>query len=1250
MHPYHKPDFVPLLLPQHYDPAPATRMTLAGVVAGVDGVLVAELASRHLASRPIIHIAINDAGLEAMHTALIALGVKQECIKPFPAWDCLPYDRTPPDASLVGRRIDCLTRLSTATKHGGAQPHIILTTVNAWLQRVPVLDYFATAHWRLAKGETMPRTTFVNYAESHAYRPTTTVREAGEYAIRGNLLDVFPPAASMPVRLDLFGDNIDSIKAFDPDTQQSHTPLTDITLTPASELPLDKTSIIRFRRQYIDAFGGQASQDWLYECTTQGLRPAGLDQYLPLFYDKLAHISDYLKEAIVVVSDEAEMAIEERFEQINDFYSARRSRTQEKTQTQKQNNGTDEDAQILRPLPPHALYLTPEEHTQLFREMPVVAYGQFQPTTPQVKHEVSKPVQVIEIQAKKGLAIYDSKHRTTLKTPTAKDSTAKQTSSNSIAALAHVIQNYKSKNKSNKKDNPTTIILTANSTGSLHRLLKRLSEYISTTDTTHTTISQDIIHASNLAQCKTGRINGIVWQNGPGFVLGDLVVISEADIYGSHGRAPRGKRRAEGFLREVSSISPGDLVVHADHGIGRYDGLHTLTIQEAAHDCLKLIYADGDRLYVPVENIDILSRYGGVGIGGAGGDSDSDHPLDRLGSSHWQARKARIKGRIRDIANALIKTAAMRATTQVASTVPDPASYSEFCRHFPYAETDDQLQAIADVLGDMASGHAMDRLVCGDVGFGKTEVALRASFASVMAGYQVAIVTPTTLLARQHAQLFTSRFAGFGIAVKTLSRMTSIKEATAIKKSLTSGACHIVIGTHAVLAKSLQFKNLGLVVIDEEQRFGVAQKERLKELRGDVHVLTLTATPIPRTLQMALAGVRDMSIIATPPVDRLAIRTWVGAWDGVVLANAIRYETHRGGQIFCVSPRIDYLPRVYERLRTLAPNARIITAHGKLSAAELDTAMQNFADGEADILLATNIIEAGIDIQRANTMIIHRADLFGLGQLYQLRGRIGRSKQRAHAYLTTEGMASLTADARRRFSVMQTLDSLGAGFSLASYDLDMRGGGNLLGDEQSGHIQEVGVELYQSMLAVAVKQAKKAQKTQTPSATHTDATTHTDDEDINPLIHLGAPVLIPESYVEDLSVRLSLYRRIAAIKSQDEQDGLAAELIDRFGALPEEVHNLMEVMVIKLLCRQCRVERLDAGPKGISIQFKDNRFPNPEGLFALVAEASNGMSVTNNSKSGQKQSQKLVITKTIPKSKRIFEAKQAMEVLAGLVV
>ena len=1205
-------------------------MTLAGVVAGVDGVLVAEIASRHLASHPLIHIAINDAGLEAMHTALIALGVKHECIKPMPAWDCLPYDRTPPDPSLVGRRIACLTHLASV---GDKQPSIILTTASAWLQRVPRPEYFATADWRLGRGETMPRDKFVEYAESHAYRHATTVREAGEYAIRGSLIDVFPPAASKPVRIDLFGDSIDSLKAFDPDTQQSHTPLTHITLTPASELPLDKTSITRFRRQYIDTFGGQASQDWLYECTTQGLRPAGLDQYLPLFYDEMTHISDYLKGAIVVVSDEAEMAIGERFEQINDFYAARRSRAQEKTPQERiQNNGRDDATQILRPLPPHALYLTPEEHAQLLGEMPVVAYGQFQPTTPKVKHEVSKQHQVIEIQAKKGLAIYDSK---LLNKPTTNDSTAKQASSNSIAALASVIQNYKGKSKSNKKPTPATIILTANSDGSLQRLLTRLSEYITsnTSDTSsRTTADQAIIHASTLAQCQAGRINGIVWQNGTGFVLDDLVVISEEDVYGRRQRTPS-KRRAEGFLREVSSISPGDLVVHSDHGIGRYDGLHTLTIQGAAHDCLKLIYADGDRLYVPVENIDILSRYGG---GGVGGDSDHPHdrPLDRLGSSHWQARKARIKNRIRDIASALIKTAAMRATTQVAATVPDPASYSEFCRHFPYAETDDQLQAIADVLGDMASGQAMDRLVCGDVGFGKTEVALRASFASVQAGYQVAIVTPTTLLARQHAQLFTSRFAGFGVETKTLSRMTSVKEASATKKALATGECHIVIGTHAVLAKSLQFKNLGLVVIDEEQRFGVAQKERLKELRGDVHVLTLTATPIPRTLQMALAGVRDMSIIATPPIDRLAIRTWVGAWDGVVLANAIRYETHRGGQIFCVSPRIDYLPRVYERLRVLAPDARIITAHGKLSAAELDQAMQNFADGEADILLATNIIEAGIDIQQANTMIIHRADLFGLGQLYQLRGRIGRSKQRAHAYLTTEGMASLTADARRRFSVMQTLDSLGAGFSLASYDLDIRGGGNLLGDEQSGHIQEVGVELYQSMLAVAVKQAKRAQKAQAQLG-------ESEEEDLNPLINLGAPVLIPEMYVADLSLRLSLYRRIAGLKSQDEQDRLAAELIDRFGTLPAEVENLMEVMVIKLLCRRCHVERLDAGPKGISIQFKDNRFPNPDALLAMLADKAHAMTAT--------PQQKLVIAKPIPKSKRIHEAKQAMEVLAGLL-
>jgi transcription-repair coupling factor (superfamily II helicase) len=543
------------------------------------------------------------------------------------------------------------------------------------------------------------------------------------------------------------------------------------------------------------------------------------------------------------------------------------------------------------------------------------------------------------------------------------------------------------------------------------------------------------------------------------------------------------------------------------------------------------------------------------------------------------------------MAEQLIKIAAQRQRAKAEPLIAEDGSFSEFCARFTFSETEDQLNAIADVVDDLASGRASDRLICGDVGFGKTEVALRAAFIAAMAGYQVALVAPTTLLARQHGKVFLDRFAGFPIRIGVLSRMTPAAEAKQMRAGIANGDVQIAVGTHALLAKSINFNNLGLLIIDEEQHFGVGQKERLKELRGDIHVLTLSATPIPRTLQMALSGVREMSLIATPPVDRLAVRTFVGPWDGVVLREAIQREMFRGGQVFVVCPRIDDMQRVFDRVRALAPDARILSAHGQMAPSELDQVMTRFADGDADILLSTNIVESGIDIPAANTMIIHRADMFGLSQLYQLRGRVGRGRQRAYAYLTSDPNRLLSPQARRRLEVMQTLDTLGAGFTLASYDMDIRGAGNLLGDEQSGHVREVGVELYQEMLRQAVDAAKSG------------------DDDVSegnraiwtPQINLGVEIRLPEAYVPDLSVRLSLYRRIADLGDPADTDVMVAELVDRFGPLPDSVRNLFSVIELKQMCRRANVEKIDAGPKGLSIAFRENHFARPEQLIGWIA-------------------------------------------------
>jgi transcription-repair coupling factor (superfamily II helicase) len=688
-----------------------------------------------------------------------------------------------------------------------------------------------------------------------------------------------------------------------------------------------------------------------------------------------------------------------------------------------------------------------------------------------------------------------------------------------------------------------------------------------------------IEHWAEVEQVDT--VHMAVWDIEKGFHAPEVLVLSEQDILGERLVRPgRRRRKADEFISEVSSLSVGDLVVHIENGIGRYDGLETVTVDGAPHDCVRLLYAGDDRLFIPVENIDMLSRYG---------EGQSDGLLDKLGAPAWQARRARVKERIKEMATQLLKVAAERSLKSSERMPPPPGAYEEFCGRFPFNETEDQDRAIADTIDDLGAGHAMDRLVCGDVGFGKTEVAMRAAFVAASNGYQVAVIVPTTLLAYQHYRTFSERFAGLPVNVAQLSRLVSPQEARETKEGLESGRVDIVVGTHALLAGDVSFRNLGLLVIDEEQHFGVGQKEKLKALKTNVHVLTLTATPIPRTLQLALAGARDMSIIATPPLDRLAIRSFVLPFDPVVIREAIRREQHRGGQIFYVCPRIADLARITKRLEELVPEASFAVAHGQMAPESLEAVINDFNQGKTDILVSTNIIEAGIDIPNANTLIVHRADRFGLAQLYQLRGRIGRSKIRAYAYLTLPPGQVLSTAAERRLSVMQTLDTLGAGFTLASHDLDIRGAGNLLGEEQSGHIKEIGVELYQHMLAEAIAAMREEKG---------DAAEESDSW--SPQISLGVAVLIPEEYVADLGLRLGLYRRLSNIVAHEDIEAFAAELIDRFGPLPKPVENLLKVVEIKNYCRIAGIEKIDAGKGGASVVLRNNRFANPIGLVKYI--------------------------------------------------
>ena len=1011
----------------------------------------------------------------------------------------------------------------------------MLTTVNALLQRIPPRATFRNASLDVGEGEALDTELLTEFLVARGYTRAETVREPGEFAVRGGIVDIYPAGETEPVRLDLFGDEVENIRRFDPSTQRSSDRLARLTLHPVSELALDPDSISRFRTNWRETFGPEAASDGIYQSVSDGRRYPGLEHFTPLFHDHLETLLDYLPDVAVSLDHQTDDVFTSRFEMIADHYQARKLPARE-------------GELLYRPLPPEMLYLDRDTTDDLLSRLEVALISPF---------AQAEGTAGIDAGARPGPVLATLAHR------------GAETGRNVFDILATQARDWAAGR------HPRRTIVTAWSRGSRERLAALLRE--------HDIHAEQFESWHDARQLDPRRGIGLVTLGiDRGFVVEDFALVSETDLLGERiSRPPRRRRRADEFIAEATEIAEGDLVVHQDYGIGRYDGLETLSVGTAPHDCLRLIYDGNEKLYLPVENIELLSRFG----------ADQQNALDRLGGTAWQNRKARMKQRIRDMAGELIKTAAARRVREAPSLAPAEGTWDEFCARFPFAETDDQLRAIADVLEDLASGRPMDRLVCGDVGFGKTEVALRAAFVAAMSGLQVAVVVPTTLLARQHHRTFGARFAGLDVRVEQLSRMVGAKDAAAVKRGLADGSVNIVIGTHALLAKGVEFQDLGLLIVDEEQHFGVAHKEKLKSLREDVHVLTLSATPIPRTLQLALTGVREMSLIATPPVDRLAVRTFIMPYDGVVIREAVQRERFRGGQIFCVVPRLEDLERMGERLREIVPEARFAVAHGRLSPTELERVMTEFGEGKYDILLSTNIVESGLDMPAVNTLIIHRADMFGLGQLYQLRGRVGRGKQRGYAYLTWPQNHRLSAAAEKRLEVMQTLDNLGAGFTLASHDLDLRGAGNLLGDEQSGHIREVGIELYQQMLEDAVAELRAARGRR-----------KAEDTDWTPQISLGLPVLIPETYVRDLPVRLGLYRRIGALTNDEETGAIAAEFVDRFGPLPDEVQNLLDVVTLKRLCRIAGVEKLEAGPKGMVLQFRRNKFRNPAGLVAWMAQ------------------------------------------------
>lgn len=1130
---------------------PAIR-TISNVPDGMQPMALARLIEQRLKDAPddaasLVFVARDGRRMQRMAEVLGAM-LPGHTILTLPAWDCLPYDRVSPNNVTIAARMNTLAALTS-----GAKGAIVLTAVNALIQKLPPRDVVETMSFSAAIGRVVDSEKLIAWASNNGYLRVPTVRESGEYAVRGGLVDLFPASADAPLRFDFFGSQLESIRTFDPDSQRTTGTLKRVDLTPMSEVILNEETIRRFRQKYTAAFGGNTVDDTLYASVSGGSRYSGTEHWLPFFYDHMDRLTDYVGDAPFVFDDQAAEAFAERAEQIADYYEAR--------ETARQAKPVAGAGAPYKPIQPDLLYDL-DVQPQTLAGASVIQLSQF--LSPSAKKGDDWGGHIAPSFAAERLA-------------------------SDVNLFQAVVDRLLAERREGRR-----VIVACWSAGTRDRMVQVLKDH----GLTNPRMAENWRDAETTSAATTSLV---VLPLETGFETKDLLVLSEQDILGERILRPQRKKKASDALTEAASLSAGDLVVHVDHGIGRFVGLKVIEAGGAPHECVELQYAGDTKLYLPVENIELLTRYGS---------DDSSVALDKLGGVAWQAKKGKLKKRIREMAEQLIKLAAQRLLVKADVIDINAGAYDEFAARFPYEETEDQLTAIEAVFDDITSGKVMDRLVCGDVGFGKTEVALRAAFGVALSGKQVAVVVPTTLLARQHFKTFSERFKGLPVRVRHASRMVSASELKATKDGLADGQVDIVVGTHALLSKTIKFHDLGLLIIDEEQHFGVGHKERLKELKANVHVLTLTATPIPRTLQLALTGVRDLSLLATPPVDRLAIRTFISPFDPLSIREALLREKYRGGQSFYVVPKIKDQPDIAEFLRQQVPEVSYVVANGQMPPGELDDIMNAFYDGKFDVLLATTIVESGLDIPNANTLIVHRADNFGLAQLYQIRGRIGRAKQRAYALFTVPADKKLTDTAERRLGVLQSLESLGAGFQLASHDLDIRGAGNLLGDEQSGHIREVGYELYQAMLEEAVAALRSGEEE------------YEDRNEWSPSISLGMPVMIPEHYVPDLTLRMQLYRKLGDLTDIRDIDAAGAELIDRFGPLPEEVEALLKVILVKSLCRQANVEKVDAGPKGAVLTLRNSEFPNPVGLVKLVSDPANQVRI--------KPDQKLVFARNWP--------------------
>ncbi|WP_370930850.1 transcription-repair coupling factor [Bartonella sp. DGB1] len=1121
----------------NFIPKKGDHIVIDRVVSGGEAIIIADLLAKKIShSNKILFIAKDARKFLELETCLNFL-VPDAKILHFPAWDCLPYDRSSPSLAVLAERLNCLFELSKIKRNN--EKVIILTSVNAILQKVIPEDILQTYFIPLQVGQKIEMSKIISSLEQYAFERVDIVKDIGEFAVRGGVIDIFLPDNNNPIRLDFFGNILENIRTFNSSTQKSLETLQNIILKPTSEVILSPETIENFRVNFLKEFGAKnLNQNNNYQSIIAQRRILGIEHWLPFFYNQLTDFFDYLDETTIVIDHLFEKAIEERNKLITDYYNARLE------QLTIQN---DNDQYGYTPIKPCLLYLSPSELKNKLKNNYTLVELTF-----------------LDISFSEGKYLFHSHMNLTRNF--SKEKNLQQ------GELFNKVIKYLGELRQEKKK----ILIAGWAESSLERLIQLLKDLG----------LEKLEKVNNLNQFRDLPNNFIAYGVLPienGINLKDLIIIGEQDILGDRlVRSSTKKRKASKFIAETTALNKDDIVVHINHGIGRFISLRTITIDGAAHDCLEILYAGQDKLLLPVENIELLSRYGGEA---------ASVSLDRLGSGAWQLKKAKLKKKLLEIAGQLIKTAAARLTKTAPQISVIETAYEEFVARFPYEETEDQKTAIQDTLTDLQSKRPMDRLICGDVGFGKTEVALRAAFVTAMQGYQVAVIVPTTLLSRQHYKNFCQRFEGFGLNIAQVSRMVPAKEIVKTKKLLADGTINIVIGTHALLNKDIKFNNLALLIIDEEQHFGVTHKEKLKQNKPDLHVLTLSATPIPRTLQMSLNGVQDLSLMTIPPIDRMVTKTMLSPFDPLIIRETLLREYYRGGQSFYVCPRISDLAFIENFIKTQVPEIKAISAHGKMASSELDNIMNVFYDGQYDILISTSIIESGLDIPTANSIIIHRADMFGLAALYQLRGRVGRSKQRAYALLTIPVNKELSKTAQQRLKVIQSLDTLGGGFQLANHDMDIRGAGNILGEEQSGHIKEVGFELYQQMLEEAIAQCKGEEIS--------------NEHEWSPQISIGTSVMIPESYIPDLQLRISLYRKLGNLTLSEEIESFAIELIDRFGSFPAEVEHLLKIVYIKILCRKANIEKLDAGPKGVVIHFRNSSFANPMALVNFITQQGN---------------------------------------------